>query len=66
MFYYVSFIHIKKCIRPILRLLLFLQRKVFGFQVEVIHRTKLKNNNPAIFAVWQTFWDKYGTAFAAL
>lgn len=47
----IPFVRVKKHIRPILRLLLYLQRKTVGFQVEVIHRTKLNNKNPVIFAV---------------
>lgn len=41
----------KKCIRPALRPLLFAQRKIAGFQVEVMRRTRLGNKNPIIFAI---------------
>lgn len=47
----IPFLCLKKHIRSILRLLLYLQRKAVGFQVEVIHHTKLENKNPVIFAV---------------
>lgn len=46
----VRFIAIRKCIRPLLRFLLFGQRKIYGFQVEVLKQINSKNY-PVIFAV---------------
>ncbi|MCM1325830.1 MAG: 1-acyl-sn-glycerol-3-phosphate acyltransferase [Bacteroidales bacterium] len=41
----------RKCIRPFLRILLFGQRKICGFEVEVLNRACIKGKEPVIFAV---------------
>lgn len=47
----LKFAKARKCIRPLLRLLLFGQRKICGFQVEVLNLNKLEKMCPVIFAV---------------
>lgn len=47
----MPFIFAKKIIRPLLKCVLLVQRKVVGFQTEVIHRERLNSNKPVIFAV---------------
>lgn len=41
----------RKCIRPLLRLLLFGQRKLCGFQVEMLNKVTFEIKRPVIFAV---------------
>ena len=47
----LEYVRFRKCIRPLLRLLLFGQRKICGFEVEVLKQIRLPKKHPIIFAV---------------
>lgn len=47
----IPLIMLKRLLRPVLRLVLFAQRKFVGFRVELMHITKKRNRSPVIFAV---------------
>ncbi|MCM1540215.1 MAG: 1-acyl-sn-glycerol-3-phosphate acyltransferase [Blautia sp.] len=47
----LKYVKARKCIRPLLRFLLFAQRKLCGFQVELLNEITLENKSPVIFAV---------------
>lgn len=47
----VKYLALRKSIRPLLRFLLYVQRKICGFRVEVLNRCPTEKDKPAVFAV---------------
>lgn len=47
----IKYLVFRKYIRPFLRLLLFGQRKICGFKIEVLNRVRITEKAPVIFAV---------------